>query len=82
MPCLFGPRRALRRSTSGVEERRTGPLEGRNMYEDGEGGGHTSTIGFIGPINSQIPAGAKHSTRCDPCFWFREEKGEEGDGIV
>ena len=38
MLCLFGPHRALLRSTSRVEEQRCGPLEGRSVYEDGEGG--------------------------------------------
>ena len=47
-----------------------------------KGGGHASIISFIGPSTSQIPAGAKHPTRCDPCFRFREETDEEGDRIV
>ncbi len=35
--CPFGPHRALLQGTSRVEKRRTGPLEGTAMYEDGDG---------------------------------------------
>ena len=43
---------------------------------------YASTISFIEPGKSQIPAGVKHSTRYGPCLRLREEKDEEGKVIL